>query len=220
MGFLTTLALLITLGVLWLVFTVMKHAAPSEKRMRAELAKMKTDMDAWAGDLVKIDKAELELFSLGQVKKAAKKRFRSAVKGIYTTIFEEPVVAYSFKKFLGKNGLLYARTATHEYGYWIKNNETQVLINGQIVGALRDDGGLYGARTKRLLAKLDKKGAVAFPVTVNQREVASMTKAQPADNKELTARAFQFVKDDLTEEEEVLLLSVVLPEIIQPPVGK
>lgn len=210
---------MVTLGVLWLVFSIMKNAAPNEKRVLAELAKMRADMDTWSGELVRIDKAELELFSLGQVKKAAKGRLRSSTKGIYTTIFDEPVVAYSYKKFLGKNGLLYARTATNEYGYWIKNNETQVLINGQTVGAIRADGGLYGARTKRLLARLDKGSQLAFPVTVNEREVASMTKAAPAEHKDLSARAFQFVKDDLTEEEEILLLSVTLPEIIKPPVS-
>ncbi len=217
MGFLTMLALMLTLGVLWLVFSVLKNAAPSEKRVHAELSRMKAEMDTWAGELVRIDKAELELFSLGQVKKAAKGRFKSSTKGIYTTIFDEPVVAYSYKKFLGKNGLLYARTATNEYGYWIKNNETQVLINGQTVGAIRPDGGLYGARTKRLLARLDKGGPLAFPVTVNEREVASMTKPTPSEHKDLSARAFQFVKNDLTEEEEILLLSVTLPEIIRPP---
>ncbi|MBX2874796.1 MAG: hypothetical protein KTR30_21915 [Saprospiraceae bacterium] len=219
--FLTLLLALITLGGLGLLFTVLTKFSPGEKRIREELKRMQTDMDGWAGELVPIDRKELELFSLTQIKNSLKKRLTTSGKGIYTTIFEEPIVAWSYKKYLGKkaHALLYCRTAEHEYAYWIRPKGIQVVIDNQLVGTYKNDGVLYSAKSKKAIAQVKRDDKKLSNVVVGKREVASMVKNLPSGQKDLGARAFQFVREDLTEEEEKLLLSVSLLELVQDSVG-
>ena len=221
MPFLTILFLLIVLGGLGLLFTVLTKFTPGEKRIREELKRMQEDMDSWAGELVPIDRKELELFSLSQIKNSLKKRLTTSGKGIYTTIFEEPVVAYSFKRYLGKNAhaLLYCRTAEHEYAYWIRPKGVQVVIDNKLVGTFQDNGVLYGVNSKKILARINREGKDIAPVVVGEREVASVVKALPPGKSEISTRAFQFVRQDLTQEEEMLLLSVSLLELVQESIG-
>lgn len=220
MAILTILLLLLTAGGLGLLFTVLTKFTPGEKRIREELKRMQTEMDGWVEDLVPIDRKELELFSLTQIKNSIKKRFTTSGKGIYTTIFEEPIVAYSYKKYIGKNAhaLLYCRTAEHEYAYWIRPKGVQVVIDNQLVGTYKDNGVLYGAKSKKMIARINREGKKISPVVVGEREVASMVKALPPAKDEISTRAFQFVREDLTEEEEKLLLSISLLEMVQESV--
>lgn len=222
MAFLTILLLLITVGGLGLLFTVLTKFSPGEKRIREELKRMQADMDQWDEELVPIDRKELELFSLTQIKNSLTKRFTTSGKGIYTTIFEEPIVAYSYKKYLGKNAhaLLYCRTAEHEYAYWIRPKGVQVVIDNQLVGTYKKDGVLYGADSKKMIARINREDKKISPVTVGNREVASMVKALPPAKNDISTRAFQFVREDLTEEEEKLLLSISLLEMVQETVGE
>lgn len=222
MAFLTILLLLITLGALGLLFTVLTKFSPSEKRIREELKRMQTDMDGWVDELIPIDRKELELFSLTQIKNSIKKRLTTSGKGIYTTIFEEPIVAYSYKKYLGKNAhaLLYCRTAEHEYAYWIRPKGVQVVIDNELVGTYQDNGVLYGADSKKMLARINRGDMKMFPVVVGEREVASMVKALPAPKSDISTRAFQFVREDLTHEEEKLLLSISLLEMVKDTIGE
>ncbi|PHN07547.1 hypothetical protein [Flavilitoribacter nigricans] len=223
MAFLTILLLLITVGGLGLLFTVLTKFSPGEKRIREELKRMQSDMDQWVDELVPIDRKELELFSLTQIKNSITKRFTTSGKGIYTTIFEEPIVAYSYKKYLGKNahGLLYCRTAEHEYAYWIRPKGVQVVIDNKLVGTYnKENGVLYSAESKKMLARINREDKKIAPVVVGEREVASMVKALPAAKDDISTRAFQFVREDLTQEEEMLLLSVSLLEMVKETVGE
>lgn len=223
MAFLTILLLAITVGGLGLLFTVLTKFSPGEKRIREELKRMQADMDGWVGELVPIDRKELELFSLTQIKNSVKKRFTTSGKGIYTTIFEEPIVAYSYKKYLGKNAhaLLYCRTAEHEYAYWIRPKGVQVVIDNKLVGTFKEDKGvLYSAQSKKMLARINRDDKKMSPIVVGEREVASVVKALPAAKADISARAFQFVREDLTEEEEKLLLSISLLEMVKESVGE
>lgn len=223
MAFLTILLLAITVGGLGLLFTVLTKFSPGEKRIREELKRMQAEMDGWVGELVPIDRKELELFSLTQIKNSVKKRFTTSGKGIYTTIFEEPIVAYSYKRYLGKNAhaLLYCRTAEHEYAYWIRPKGVQVVIDNKLVGTFKEDKGvLYSAQSKKMLARINRDDKKMSPIVVGEREVASVVKALPAAKADISARAFQFVREDLTEEEEKLLLSISLLEMVKESVGE
>lgn len=217
MAILTIMTLLVVFGILGLLFTLLTNFRPGQKRIQGELKKMKADMDQWAGELVPIKREELELFSLSQVKQLLQKRFTTTGKGIFTTIFEEPILAYSYKKYLGSgpNALLYARSASHEYAYWFKKEGVQVVIDNQLVGTLKTNGVLYGANSKKPLVRINRDEAKLSPVIVKEREVGSVVKALPSGTKDLSQRAFEFIREDITEEEETLLLSVAILELVE-----
>ncbi len=183
--------------------------------MQQEVNLMRLDMQKWVGELVPIDKKELELFSLSQIKQVLRKRWTTTAKGIFTTIYNEPIIAYSYKQFLGRgrHALLYARSASHEYAYWIRPKGVQVVIDNKLVGTYKD-GTLLSAKSGKPIAILQQARENALlPVRINNREVGSLVAADPTSSK-VSQRAFEFLKNDMTEEEETLLLSLSVLELV------
>lgn len=201
---------------------VLPHVQPGYTRIKADLQLMQTDMNKWLKDeLVPIRREELELFALQQQNQSIKKSFTLRAKGVFTTIYHEPVLAYSYKRYVssGTNALLYARTATHEYAYWIRNKEIQVLVDNKLVGALDNNGVLYNAR-KKAIARIKRDEMELTPVIVHDREVASLIKTDAQPNRGLNPRAFQFVKSDITPEEEKIFLALATLELVQQSMPK
>lgn len=206
----------------FLLARVLRNFQPGNKKIQADLAEMKADMEKWTENLVPLDREEMELFSLRQTDQVIRKRVTTTGKGVFTTIYHEPVLAYSYKQYAGKghHALLYARTARHEYAYWVRPKGIQVVIDNQLAGTLQDDGGLYEPRKGEMIARIKREGAEMQPVLVGDREVASLVKALPPAEKDIGVRAFQFVKEDLSEVELNLLMALAAFELVERTVKK
>ncbi len=216
-----TMLALVVVGFI-LLLRLLPHMNPGAKRIKQDLQEMQTEMNDWLSEaLVPIRKEELELFSFNQMNRLVKKRITLRARGVFTTIYNEPVLAYAYKRYIGggKYALLYARTAEHHYAYWIKNKEIQILIDGQLVGMLRNDGVLYNER-KRAIASIKRNQEELAPVIVHDREVASVVKTDTPKTGSLSPRAFQFVKSDINEEEEKLFLALATLELVRESVPK
>ena len=222
MMFLLALSIIVTLLSFFLITKILANFQPGDKRVEKDIQKMKEEMEAYAGDLVPISKEELELFSMSQVKQLLKKGITTKASGVFTTIYDEPIVAYTYKKYVspGVNAVLYARTSNHEIVYRIRNQGIQIAIDNEIVGNFKDDGVLYGMKSNLQLAKISQDQPEFLPVSVNNREVGSVTKALPAKAKSLSQRAFEFVKKDMSKEEEAVFLSLAILELVQRTVDQ
>lgn len=216
------MAVVIIAGAFGLFANITKNFRPNKKKIQQEIAKMKADVEGWAGELVPITKEELELFSKSQIKQTKKSRSKTSYKGTFKTIFEEPIVAYSYRSFLGKgnHAILYARTANHEFAYWISDKGTQLVVDNQMIGTIKDNDVLYGAKSNRMLARMNRSEKDMLPIVVKDREVGSLVKGLPAANEALSARAFEFVKEDLNEEEQTLMLSLGILEMVKVTNGQ
>ena len=148
-----------------------------------------------------------------------KKRVTTSAKGVFTTIYNEPIVAYNFKKYIARevDAVLYARTATHEFAYRIKGGEVKVVIDNELVGTLKDNGILYGGQHNRMIARINREQELELmPIIVNEKEVGNLVKALPTPKaKSVDARAFEFVRDDLNQEERKIFLSLAIYELVQ-----
>lgn len=217
MLFLVILSILFVVGLLLLFNLVAANMAPRRSKRAAEVKRLAADMNQWVDSLVPLDREELELFSLGQDKQVLRKGVRTEAKGIFTTIYHEPVVAYSYRKYLGKKGddVLYARTANHEFVFWKHKDKVDLEIDGQEVGTLRPDGILYGRRTGKELARLGQQPVQQYlPVKVGEREVGSLS-TKSGTTRGLHDRALEFLKPDLSDKEEQLLLALVVRELVR-----
>lgn len=214
--FLTLIAVGFLISLFVLLRMLSANRMPSPKKRKEELDALKTDMDSWAGKLVPIGSEELDLFSLSQSKQVLKKGASTSAKGLFTTIFHEPIVAYSYKRYLGKqvNDLLYARAAEHEYVYWTENGKTQVQIDGQPVGELKDRT-IFGQRTGQPLAQIAGRARNNYlPIEVGGREVGGLSTEPPAKEQSLKQKALEFIPPDLTEKEEQLMLALITRELV------
>ena len=224
MVYLAALAAVLVIGTLVTVSVFASNMAPNQKRVARETQRMKEDMDQWAGDLVPLTKEEMELFSLGQEKQVLRRGMSVTAKGIFTTIYHERVLAYSYRRYLGKddkpNALLLARTAAHEYRYWIRKGLGTLYIDGQEVGELDRQGALRGKRTGKTLAAVQRDASKLLPVSVGGREVGSLSASVKDQTKGLYDRAFEFLRDDMDDKEEQLFLALALKELVERTVEK
>lgn len=212
-----TLAVII-IGML-LLTRIFADFNPGNKRVQKDLDKMKADIDKAGFDLVPIDEGELELFSTNQIKQLLKKRIVTTASGVFTTIYDEPVLAYSYKKYVssGHNAILYVRTANHEYAYRIKKGTIRVVVDNAVVGTLKEDGVLYSAKNQKMLAKVNREQERQLPVLVNNKEAGNLAK-RPKGSAKLNERAFEFVRDDLSKDERNIFLSLAALEMVMQQV--
>lgn len=214
---------LVTVGIGFSILTrILPQVAPNYKRVQKDLLGLQAEMSGWLKEeLVPIGREELELFSMNQLHQTIKKGLTFKARGVFATVYNEAVLAYSFKKYVSTNvnALLYARTADHHYAYWLKGKEIQVLIDNKLLGAFRENGVLYNEKN-RPIAQLNFKMAEIIPVIIGEREVASITKAQVRKGDILSPRAFQFIKNDMTDEEEKLFLALATLELVQRSLPK
>jgi hypothetical protein len=195
---------------------------PGKKQRDRAVAELKADMDSWSADLVPLNKADLDLFSLTQDKQVIKSGTGATAKGTFTTIFHEPVVSYSYRRYLGSksNELLYARTAEHDYVYWTENGKTSLEIDGQPVGNMEGNA-LFGQKTGKELARIATTARENYlPVSVGGREVGSLQLKPLSSDDPLSQRAFQFIPDDLNDKEEQLLMSLATRELVKRSIPK
>ncbi|MBC6995948.1 hypothetical protein QWY85_11105 [Neolewinella lacunae] len=214
---LTILSVVLLVAVMLLLRTWSANRMPGKKQRARAVRELKEEMDTWTAELVPLNKEELDLFSLAQDKQVVKTGAGASAKGTFTTIFHEPVVSYSYRRYLGKqvNELLYARTAEHDYVYWTENGKTTLEIDDQPVGSI-DKGVLLGARTGKPLAQIAGQARENYlPISVGNREVGSLTAGKASKADPLGQRAFEFIPKDLNDKEEQLLMSLATLELVR-----
>lgn len=214
---------LVSVGIGFGILTrVLPQVAPNYKRIQKDLKVLQQEMQGWLKEeLVPIGREELELFSLNQLYQTVSKQITFKARGVFATIYNEPVLAYIYKRYVstGASALLYARTRHHEYAYWLKKDEIQVLIDNKMLGALRKNHVLYNEKNQAI-ARINYDHPELACILVNDREVACMVKAEVRKGDILSPRVFQFIKPDITDQEENLLLALATLELVQRSIPK
>jgi len=218
MYFFLVITLIGVVGLL-LLMRVIADYQPNERKVKADLQKMRNEIAQYGGELAPIDKQELDLFAVEQVQRTLKKRAVLTAKGVFTTIYHEPVAAYSYKRYVSSklNALLYVRTAEREFVYRFKGKEVQIILNKQPLGTIKENGVLYSAQDGSMLARINSETAGLLPVVSKDRELGSISARNlPATAKPgLNSRAFEFVNDNLNDQEETLFMSIALMELVK-----
>ena len=214
---LLAVSVLLLLAIMLFLKRWSANRMPGKSKRARAVAELKADMDTWSADLVPLNKEELDLFSLAQDKQVIKTGVGATAKGTFTTIFHEPVVSYSYRRYLGskENELLYVRTAEHEYVYWTEEGKTKLEIDGSPVGNMEGNT-LFGQKTGKELARIASQARENYlPVSVGNREVGSLQLKPLGKDDPLSQRAFQFIPDDLNDKEEQLLMSLATRELVK-----
>ncbi|MEM8527184.1 MAG: hypothetical protein AAGG68_21265 [Bacteroidota bacterium] len=198
---------------------IFKNLSPNDNKIQGDIKEMRAEIMPYVEDLVPLESEELELMSLNQLNQSLKKGMTTTAKGVFTSIYQEPLVAYSYKKYIGNNNaLLYARTATKEIVYRFTKKGVKVAINQQYYGTIKQ-GKLYGENNKQLLAQVNTRPTdLMLPVLVGNKEVGMLNSPEQAARSP-QPRAFQFVNSSITEEEETALLTLTVLELVEKSIG-
>lgn len=196
----------------------LQNFKPGRSQIQRELSEIRAELQPWAAELVPWSKEEMEQLSFRQMNKSTKKGISTSARGIFTTIYHEPLIAWAYRKYLGgsENALLYARTSDREFIYRMKSGEVEVVVNNELIGKINADGVLYNSKGNKQLAQINKDSEqLLLPVSVNNRRVGNLTldKGSEKDN----PRAFQFLTN-MSKEEENLFLALSILEMAKAEV--
>ncbi len=199
--------------------TLFKNFSPRDARVQEDINAMRKEIEPFVEQLIPLNREELRLFSLNQVNQTLKKNITTTGKGVFTSIYQEPLMAYAYKKYVGNDdALVYVRTTAHEMIYRIKKKEVKVVINKMYFGTIKD-GKLFTNSKKQPVAQLSPgNNPLALPVLVGNREVGAISTEQT--NKNIQERAFKYINQDIQGEEEKAFLSLAMLELVQKAVNQ
>jgi len=207
-------------AAVYALYQLLTNFQPGRLKIKADLQKMKTEIQPFIDDLVPWTKEEMGLLSINQINKKVKKGIITTAKGIITSIYHEPLIAWSYKRYVSpdSNAVIYARSSHHEFIFRLRKDKTELKIDDQVIGTLRENGVLYSKKTNRLMARINRSNdELLLPVLVGDKEVASLinvnktTKSNP--------RAFEFLSE-MNEKEEAILLSLAILEFVKNEIPK
>ncbi len=207
-------------AAIYALYELLTNFQPGRSKIKADLQKMKAEIQPFIDDLVPWTKEEMELLSINQINKKIKKGIITTAKGIITSIYHEPLIAWSYKRYVSpdSNAVIYARSSHHEFIFRLRKDKTELKIDDQVIGTLRENGVLYSKKTNRLMARINRSNdELLLPVLVGDKEVASLinvnktTKSNP--------RAFEFLSE-MNEKEEAILLSLAILEFVKNEIPK
>lgn len=214
--FIAALAAFLGLG-LYVLFQFLTSFPPGRQRREDELKKLKAELAPWIPDLIAWDEDELKDLSLNQINQKVSGSMKPIGKGIFTSVYHEPMIAYAYRKYKGTSAIVYARTANHEYAFGLKKGETQIWIDGTAIGTLGANGKLLSADGRKELAAIKKSPQLQLPVFIEGREVAGLI--HPDRLAEINPRAFDFAKK-MSKKEESIVMALAINNMIKRELKK
>ena len=202
----------------FIFYFVVKNWQPSSSKINKDVNELRLGVQDDIDGLLPWDDDELELLSYDVVKQAKKRGLGTTFSGTITSIYQEPMVVYVGKKYMNMskkpNGFIYAVTAHHDFFYRLRNNGVTLYIDEKEVGYLKSSGELVSMDRKKLLASVNTKSNELYaPVTIGQKEIANIRR--PKGEVKTNERAFDHLKKDISKDEETLLLSLSIFEILK-----
>lgn len=186
---------------------------PSKARIHQDILAMREEVKEWQAQLIPWTKEENELLSLTQTSKTVKTKIGKIQKGLFNSIYHEPMLIYGFKEYLpdGKSALLYVSTKKWDFFYLIKKKSVIIYINNDAVGTLNAKGQLISADGKRIYAEIDRSQNELIPVTIGEQQVGYIKNPDTVDT--INPRAVQLLKT-INDDEETIFFSLAIYEII------
>lgn len=199
---------------LWILFKFLVSFPPGRARRDDEVKLLKAEIDGWIPDLIDWDTDELDQLSLNQVNRKSGGGLKPLGKGVFTSIYHEPMIAYAYRRYqgAGSQAMVYAKTARHAYVFGMKNKVTEIWMDGQPLGSLNSNGVLNSPDGKRQLAQIKKSSQKTLPVFIEDRQVASLI--HPDKKKEINPRTFDLVKT-MSKEEESVVIALAINQMIK-----
>jgi len=191
------------------------NAAPTQRRVQEDIAQMREDTEDWRNGLFPwVAADELELLSLNHESKWYKQSFGKALKGVYYSIYNEPMIVFGYKSYLrrGVNTVIWAATKEHVFVYRGSKKKTTFIIDGEAVGFITQEGLMYGGSRNRLLGRCNSFSEEHDSIVIWDKEVAHLLK--PNQKGRVNPRVFE-VMEKLGTKEKLLLIALGFLTILQ-----
>lgn len=184
-----------------------------DRGLKKDVEQMRSAIAERAASLIPWDQEEMKLLSLEHVNNRLKRGDVATKSGTLVSIYQEPMVAYNYKKYGSKrNAVIYAKTSNRAYIYRIKSQGIQIYLDEQPLGILQMNGVLY-APNKKMIAQLNlQPDELLSPILVKNREVGNLVNPKIVDK--VNPRAFDLVSQMQSDEEDIFLSLSILQLVL------
>lgn len=179
---------------------------PSSRAWKRNLEKLQAQVRSQgAGALVPWDAEMLGLLSLNRSKVKKPGWWDSTAAGIFTSIYQEPVLAYAGQT-SGKTAVFVARTSVKEFIFRQKEKETEVWIDNKPFAVYISGVLLAAGRSSQVLARVEAEADEAqWPVMLGDKAAAVITNPDRTADAGPNPRALTMLRKVNSEEEDALL---------------
>lgn len=119
---------------------------PGKKKIAKDLKELIANVANMGEGLIPIKREDLKILSFTQKNNEINKGAVTTAKGVFVSIYQEPMVVYSFKRYFSssnKNTLLYAYTSKLKLVMRTKDNVTAITANNVQIGQLNEEGAFF-----------------------------------------------------------------------------
>ncbi|WP_052594459.1 hypothetical protein [Aureispira sp. CCB-QB1] len=182
--------LVLSFGVYFLL-KFLRNVQPSEAEVDQDLKELKEKVKAFKGGFM----PWTDEISSNQIDQILTKDNARSGNGVFLSSLGDPIFAYAYKNYIGpgQNAVMYILTQEHEYVFRITNKGTEVFMDNERKGLIRENGIFYDLKNDEV-AQLKRHGASGInKIYIGEEEVAKI--ALPDS---IAAKAIDVTKIDLS----------------------
>jgi hypothetical protein len=206
MKILLIVVLLLVVG-LYFLQRFLKNVQPSSAEVEKDLNELKKKISQFKGGFM----PWTEEISSNQIDQILTKDNARTGNGVFLSADSNPIFAYAYKNYIGpgKNAVIYILSHDHEYIFRITNKGTEVTIDQQKKGLIRENGVFYDLKNDAY-AKVVRQGASGInKLFIGEEEVAKIALPDA-----IASKAVDVVKIDLSPLEENTLKMMAVYELV------
>lgn len=191
------------------VFQGFSNLNPGKAKVQADFRKIQAELKDKRTNLVPWSDEDRSLLSLKKNPYKEKTGSVKSAEGTFISIYQEPMVHFAYKRYLGKkeNAILVAMTSHYEFLYRIKKNKVEVALNGKYLAGITPDFALVSEKKKTMAKIQTTANGDYYPIIVEGRDVGSIGDVKKA--KKVNPRAFELLAE-LSPNEEKKMLALAL----------
>jgi hypothetical protein len=198
--------LLLGVGAYFLL-QFLRNVQPTSSEVDEDLKELKGRVKQFKGGLM----PWTEEISSNQVNQILTKDNARSGDGVFLSTTGDPVFAYAYKNYIGpgENAVIYILTQDNEYVFRITNKGTEVTIDDQKKGLIRENGIFYDTKNDEV-AKVVRHGASGTnKIYIGEEEIAKIALPDAISSKALTIH-----KIDLSPLEDTTIRMMAVYELV------
>lgn len=206
MKILFIVVLILVIG-LYFLQRFLKNVQPSSAEVEKDLNELKKKISQFKGGFM----PWTDEISSNQIDQILTKDNARTGNGVFLSADSNPIFAYAYKNYIGpgKNAVIYILSHDHEYIFRITNKGTEVTIDQQKKGLIRENGVFYDLKNDAY-AKVVPQGASGIKkLFIGDEEVAKIALPNA-----IATKAVDIVKIDLSPLEETTLKMIAIYELV------
>ncbi|MCH2023399.1 MAG: hypothetical protein MK207_13065 [Saprospiraceae bacterium] len=203
------LVIILTVLALGIYFMLkfLRNVQPTSSEVEEDLIELKGKVKQFKGGFM----PWTDEISSNQIDQILTKDKARSGNGVFLSSAGDPIFAFAYKNYIGpgQNAVIYILSQDHEYIFRITNKGTEVTIDDQKQGLIRENGVFYDLKNDEF-AKIVRHGASGInKIYIGEEEVAKIALPDAIANK-----AIDVSKIDLSEFEETTLRAIAVYELV------